>query len=107
VIKNIPFAEQVSLLGLVEVEEGQVVSRTLVQGDEATVTLFGFAAGEGLSAHTATRDALLCALEGEATVEVAGVEHGISAGDGIVLPANVPHAIAARHDFKMMLIIAG
>jgi quercetin dioxygenase-like cupin family protein len=107
VIKNIPFAEKLSLLALVDVEPGQVVSRTVVQGDDATVTLFGFGAGEGLSAHTATRDALLCALDGEATVEVAGVAHELGAGDGIVMPANVPHAIDARSDFKMMLIIAG
>ncbi len=104
-IKNIPVAEVVDLASLVECQTGQVISRTLAQNSKVTVTLFAFAAGEGLSAHTASGDALLYVLEGEALITIAGHEMTVSAGQAVVMPAQVPHAVAAPTAFKMLLVV--
>ena len=104
-IKNIPMSEAVSLAGLVEVAPGKIVSRTFVQRPEMTITLFSFAAGEGVSTHSAPGDAMLYVLEGEAKVTIGGVPMTVKAGEVVVMPANIPHGVDAEQDFKMLLTV--
>jgi len=104
-IKNLPIAEAVKLAELVTYQEGQVVSRTLAQGDGVSLTLFAFASGEGLSAHTTAADALVHVLDGAAVIEIDGKASMVSAGEAIVMPANTPHALSAEQAFKMLLVI--
>ena len=104
-IKNIPHSEVVSLAGLVDVEPGKIISRTFVQRPEMTITLFSFAAGEGVSTHSAPGDAMVYVLEGEAKITIGGVPLTAKAGDTVVMPANVPHGVDAEKDFKMLLTV--
>ena len=106
-IKNLPTGEVVDLASLVSYQEGQVVSRTLVQGDGTSLTLFAFASGEGLTAHTTAADALVLMLDGEALIEIDGAGSVVKAGEAIVMPANTPHAVTAEQQFKMLLMISG
>ncbi len=92
-----------SLAGLVEVQTEAVVSRTLVKNPAGTVTLFAFDRGQELSEHSAPFDALVQVLDGEATIRIAGEEHRVSAGQVILMPANVPHAVQAPVAFRMLL----
>ena len=92
-----------SLLGLVAYGEGAVVSRTLVAGAAGTVTLFAFDAGQELSEHSAPFDALAQVLEGEANITIAGIAHRVGAGELVLMPANIPHALSAPVAFKMLL----
>jgi quercetin dioxygenase-like cupin family protein len=89
--------------GIIEYQEGAVVSRTLVDAASGTVTIFAFDAGQGLSEHTAPFDALVHVLEGSAEVRIAGVSHVLEAGQCIMMPAGVPHALKAAERFKMQL----
>jgi quercetin dioxygenase-like cupin family protein len=89
--------------GLVSFQAGAVVSRTLLKKEKGTVTLFAFDAGQALSEHTAPFDALVHALEGEAEVVLAGKPHHLAAGDALLMPAGVPHALMAIRPFKMLL----
>lgn len=93
----------VRLADLVDYQDGSVVSRQLLKKDAGSVTLFAFAAGQGLSEHTAPFDALVQLLDGEATVVIAGRPYRLKAGDAIVMPATRPHAIDAVTPFKMAL----
>jgi len=93
----------VRLADLVDYREGSVVSRQLLKKDAGNVTLFAFAAGEGLSEHTAPFDALVQILDGEATVVIAGKPYRLKAGDAIVMPAGRPHSLDAVTPFKMAL----
>ncbi len=93
------------LAGLIDYQEGAIVSRTLIQQPAGTVTLFAFAEGEGLSEHTAPYDALFYVVEGEATVEVDGERYQVPAGHVILLPAHRPHAVEAPGAFKALLIM--
>ena len=104
-IKNIPMSEAVSLAGLVEVAPGKIVSRTFVQRPEMTITLFSFAAGEGVSTHSAPGDAMLYVLEGQAKVTIGGKPMTVNTGEVVVMPANIPHGVDAEQDFKMLLTV--
>lgn len=93
------------LAELVSVQPGAVVSRTVMKGPSGSVTLFAFAAGEGLSEHATPHEALVFVLDGEAEVSVAGEARLVSTGQAVRLPASVPHAVRARSDFRMMLVM--
>jgi quercetin dioxygenase-like cupin family protein len=90
-------------LGLVNYQEGAVVSRTLLKRAGGTITLFAFDDGQGLSEHTAPFDAVVQVLEGEAEVTIAGTPLTAATGAMVLLPANQPHAVHARMRFKMLL----
>src|SRR5512142_1962086 len=96
-------AEAFSLSGLVNYQEGSVVSRVLLKRDKGNVTIFAFDEGQGLSEHTSPFDALLQAVEGEAEITVAGKPIAVKPGDVVLLPADKPHAVRATLRFKMLL----
>jgi len=86
-------------------QEGSVVSKTVIEKKTGTVTLFAFSAGQGLSEHTAPFDALVCVLDGTAEITIGGIPATVSQGEMIIMPANVPHALKAEEQFKMMLVM--
>ena len=104
-VKNIPMSEALPLAGLVDVEPGKVISRTFVQRTDLSITLFAFAAGEAISAHSAPGDAMVYVLEGEAKITIGGDPLTVKAGNMVVMPANVPHAVEAEKSFKMLLTV--
>ena len=104
-LKNIEFEAALKLADLVAYQQGQVVSRTLVQNNSVGVTLFSFDKGEQISSHASTGDAMLTVLEGKARVTIGGKDHAVNAGETIVMPNNVPHAVFAEEQFKMLLTV--
>ena len=104
-IKNIEQDTVLSLAGQVEAQPGQIVSRTLAQNRAVSVTLFAFAQGEEISTHDSTGDAMVTVLEGTGRFTVGGKEHFCHAGEVLVMPATVPHAVYAPEPFKMMLTV--
>lgn len=105
ILKNIEFEKSLQLGDLVAYQDGQIVSRTLVQNGAVGITLFAFASGEGISAHESNSDALVHVLDGSAVLTVGGVRHEVRAGESLVMPANVPHAVYAAGSFKMILTV--
>lgn len=98
-------AEVLRLAELVEYQEGSVVSRTLIDKETGTVTLFAFDEGQGLSEHMAPFDAMVFIIDGEAEITVAGQAFRLKEGEMIIMPANKPHAVRAATRFKMLLIM--
>jgi len=94
-----------NLESMLDFQEGSVVSRTLVNKDVGTVTLFSFDKGEGLSEHTAPFDALVYVFDGEAEIIISNEKFLLKKGQMIIMPADEPHAINAPEKFKMMLIM--
>ena len=70
--KNIVKKEKVELKNLVAYQEGQVVSKTLVQNDYVSVTLFSFDKGEEISTHASGGDAMVTVLEGTGKFTIGG-----------------------------------
>jgi len=88
---------------LIDYGEGAVVSRTLVETEASTITLFAFDQGQGLSEHSTPFDALVQVLDGEGEFTIGGEAHTVAKGQIILMPANVPHAVRATRRFKMLL----
>ena len=82
---------------------GSVISKTLLKKDTGNVTLFSFDAGQGLSEHTAPFDAVVQVLDGEAQIRIGEKTATVGAGEMIIMPAGVPHALHAEKRFKMLL----
>jgi quercetin dioxygenase-like cupin family protein len=93
----------VTLARLVEAQQGSVVSKTLVKKPTGTITLFAFDQGQALSEHTASFDALIQLLEGEAEISIGGTPCRVHGGEAIFLPGGIPHAVHAVAPFKMLL----
>ena len=104
-MSNIPKSEILDLAALVDYQTGAVVSRQVIKSSGGNITLFAFDADQELSQHTAPFDALVHVLDGEADIKISGQLFQLKAGDGIILPANAPHALLARKKFKMLLTL--
>lgn len=90
---------------MLDYQEGSVVSRTIINKEIGTVTLFSFDKDEGLSEHTAPFDAIVYVFDGEAEIMISQNKHILTKGQMILMPANEPHALKALKKFKMMLIM--
>jgi quercetin dioxygenase-like cupin family protein len=101
--KGLPGAEVAKAAGLVNYQDGSIVSREIVKKPTGNVTIFAFDEGQGLSEHTAPFDALVHVLEGEAEIHIAGKPHYLHGDEMILMPAQQPHALKALKRFKMIL----
>lgn len=93
------------LNSIVDYQTGAVVSKEMLRTNHGTVTLFAFDKGQGLSEHTAPFDVIVHVAEGEADITISGQMYVVKAGEVIKMPANEPHALFARENFKMMLVM--
>ena len=104
-MKNISESEVLKLKEQVAYQEGQVVSKTLVQNGAVSVTLFSFAKGEEISTHESGGDAFVTCLDGVGQVTIDGVPYELQEGESIVMPAKHPHAVLGKENFKMLLVV--
>lgn len=104
-IKNMEHEKILKLTDEIVIQPGQIVSKTLAQNEAVSITLFAFAKGEEISAHDSSGDALVHVLEGVGRFTVGGVEHICRAGEALVMPAKIPHAVYAVEDFKWILTV--
>ena len=94
-----------SLLECVEYSQGSIVSRSVVDSENGNITLFAFEEGTNLSEHTAPFDAVAAVIDGRAQFIIGGETLEAQAGQTVIMPADVPHAVRAPARFKMMLIM--
>ena len=104
-MKNIAKSEALILKEQVDYQPGQVVSKTLAQNKAVSVTLFAFDKGEEISTHDSTGDAMVTVLEGVGRFTVGGKPHIVKAGETLVMPATVPHAVYGEEAFKWTLTV--
>lgn len=90
----------------IDYHNGQVVSKTLVQNELMSVTLFSFEKGEEISTHASKGDAMVTVLEGVGRFMVDGKEHILSEGDSLIMPATLPHSVYGLERFKMLLVVS-
>ena len=83
--------------------EKAVVSKHILRKNTGNISLFAFDKEEGLSEHSAPFDALVNVVDGKADIIIDGKSNILQAGDAIIMPANVPHALKAIEQFKMVL----
>ncbi len=100
-----PIATAIPLAGHVNYGDDAVVSRTLIDKNAGTLTLFAFDKGQGLSEHTAPFDATVQVLEGEGEFIIGGQSVLAKPGELVIMPAGIPHSVRANQRFKMLLIM--
>jgi len=86
-------------------QEDAIVSKTLMNKETGSVTLFAFGKGQELSEHTSPYDAMVSILDGVSEITISGHPMRVKAGEMIVMPADEPHALAAVERFKMLLVM--
>lgn len=104
--KNIDKNKRLTLKNEIHYQDGQIVSKTLVQNHLMSMTLFAFEKGEEISTHAAGGDAMVTILEGKGQFTVDGIVHILSEGDTLIMPKDIPHAVYGLERFKMQLIIS-
>ncbi len=102
---GMPPSEALVLEKMVDYSEGSIVSRALVQSKVGTVTLFAFDKGQGLSEHSAPFDAIVQVLDGTAHINIGEETVVTSAGETVLMPADIPHSLDANERFKMLLVM--
>jgi quercetin dioxygenase-like cupin family protein len=98
-------AQPFSYADLISYQEGSIVSRTIVDKAEGTITVFAFDEGQRLSTHSAPFDALVEIVDGVGTITIEETGHEVRTGQQIIMPANKPHGVYANERFKMVLIM--
>jgi len=104
-INKLPQGEVITLTDSIEYVAGQITSKTLVQRPELGMTLFAVDQDQQIRRHVATGDALVQMLDGEAEIEIGEETHVVRAGESIVMPVGIPHALYARKAFKFLLTV--
>ena len=104
-IKNITHDEVLNIASQVSIQEGQIVSKTLVQNESVSITLFAFDKGEEISTHESGGDAFVTCLDGTGEITIDGVKYELHEGESIVMPAKHPHAVYGKEQYKMLLVV--
>ena len=104
-MKNIKKSEVLKLKDEVVYQDGQIVSKTLIQNSSVSITLFAFSQGEEISTHESGGDAFVVCLDGKGKITIDGTEYILKEGDSIVMPAKHPHAVYGEDKFKMLLTV--
>ena len=104
--KNIEKNVKLKLADKVEYRPGQVVSKTLVQNDKISVTLFSFDKGEEISTHASGGDAMVTVLDGTGRFTIGGEAFLLETGETIIMPQGIPHAVFGEEQFKMLLMVS-
>lgn len=104
--KNIEKQTKLQLKDQIDYQPGQVVSKTLVQNDKVSVTLFSFDQGEEISTHASGGDAMVTVLEGCGRFTVGGEVFLLNEGETLIMPKDIPHAVYGEERFKMQLTVS-
>ena len=104
--KNIEKQVSLKLKELVDYQEGQIVSKTLVQNHAVSMTLFSFDKGEEISTHASGGDAMVTVLDGTGQFTVGGEVFILNEGDTLIMPKDVPHAVYGKERFKMQPVVS-
>ena len=104
--KNIEKQTSLKLKDLVEYRPGQVISKTLVQNEAVSMTIFSFDKGEEISSHASGGDAMVTVLEGTGKFTVGSKEFILNEGETLIMPKGIPHAVYGEEKFKMQLTVS-
>ena len=104
--KNIDKKKILKIKDLVNYQDGQVVSKTLVQNEIVSVTVFSFDKGEEISTHASSGDAMVTVLEGKGKFTIGGDIFYLEEGETIIMPKDMPHSVYGEDKFKMLLVVS-
>ena len=104
--KNIEKQSKLLLKDQIAYQPGQVVSKTLVQNEKVSMTLFSFDKDEEISTHAAGGDAMVTVLDGTGRFTVGNDIFILNPGETLIMPKDIPHAVYGEEQFKMLLTVS-
>lgn len=104
-IEKIAHEQVIDLRQEIPIEEEQILSKTLVQRNDLGVTLFSLDTGQEIGKHSSVGDAMVNLLTGVAVITIGEDSYRVTAGESIVMPANIPHSLYAEEAFQMLLLV--
>ncbi len=87
----------------IEYQDNSIVSKTVIDEETGSITLFAFDKGQNLSEHSAPHEAMVQVIDGVGEYTIGGETHRLKAGEMLVMPASIPHSVRAPEKFKMVL----
>ena len=90
---------------LPEITADSIVSRTFLSDDRLKAILFGFAPGQELSEHTASKPAVLHFLSGEARLTLGEETFDAGGGTWVHMQPHLTHSIYAITPVVMLLLM--
>lgn len=97
------FGEVHNLAAQIEIGEDRVHFKNIFNNGNGGVALVAFKAGQKLDTHTAPAEVMITVLDGEIEFTMLDRTMTISAGQFVLMGAEVPHSVVAKADTKMML----
>jgi quercetin dioxygenase-like cupin family protein len=88
-----------------DIPPNSIVSRTFYQDEGMKAILFGFAAGQELSEHTASQPAILHILQGKANLTLGDDSMEAQAGTWVHMPPRLAHSLYAKTPVQMLLLL--
>jgi quercetin dioxygenase-like cupin family protein len=101
----LPYTKLVDLASQVAPPADGTLSKTIFQDEGLKAVLFGFAAGQELSEHTASSPAIMHFLSGESDVTLGPDKVAAKPGTWIHMPAQLPHSIRTKTPAVMVLLL--
>lgn len=101
---NFKFGEVLNLASLAKQESEHVDFKNIFGSDNGGVSLLAFKAGQVLDRHVAPWQLMVYVVEGEIEFTMLDDPHAIKAGEFLLMGEEVPHAVAAKTDAKVLLI---
>lgn len=93
----------VNLKSGIDYQENSIVSKTITNNTDSSLTLFAFDKGQSIASHSAPVDAVVQVVEGEVEITISGEKFNLKEGDIILMPKGEPHGLEAKTKFKMAL----
>jgi len=89
----------------IEYAPGATVSKIIYKTEHTILTMFSMDEGQSIAEHVTPFEAMVQILDGEAEIVIGGKPVTVKAGDSLIMPANVPHALYARKRYKKLLVM--
>lgn len=98
------FAKKIiNLKQAVEYHPDSIVSKTITDNSNSSLTLFAFDKGQSIATHSAPVDAVVQVIDGVVQITISGEKFRLCEGEIILMPKNEPHGLEAEERFKMAL----
>ncbi len=92
-----------NLCNSIEYQDNSIVSKQIIKKPNGNITLFAFDKDESLTEHTSPYEAVVFMVDGEMEIKISGKPYNVKAGEIIVMPPDIPHALKALVKSKMLL----
>ena len=89
----------------VDIPKAGITSCPVYKSERLRGVIFGFAAGEEMSEHTASVPAIAQILEGECTFTLESEAKELGPGAWVHMDPHLPHSITSKTPLKLMLYL--